>query len=223
MNSNQTLNTLYTNLPPHLSIKLDFQLYLIDNWTGQSVYVSLDGSTLFFSAYDNTLFSNICGDPSLNDQIADISVNQTHNMSAFAFQISTSLPDPPVSIISWGFRQFIVSILIDCFPLCNICTNHICTDLVPFAKQVSGTTNVTCKDGFYFNSNFSFSQCLPCDPICRTCSGNSSYTCLSCYDDDQLYTVNVTLKKCNFEISNVFHFYSLNNLGFIETMDGLRR
>ena len=144
-------------------------------------------------------------------------------MSAFAFQISTSLPDPPVSIISWGFRNFIVSILIDCFPLCDACTNSVCTDLVFFAKHDALTTNVTCKDGFYFNSNFSQSQCLPCNPTCRTCSANYTYACLSCYDDDQLYTINVTLKACNFEISNVFPVYSLTNLGSIETTDGLRR
>ena len=180
----QSVEKTYLHLPSHNAIQIGFNLYLLDDWSGQIFSISIDGTLVFTSSYNNqNATSNLCGNPNYNDQIIPILIQETHTSPSVTITISANLTNA-VNEVSWGFRDLNISINFDCFPLCNTCNGNICTDLVQFAKQDPIPGNITCKDGFYPTQNFSESICMPCDYSCRTCWGNSNKQCYSCNGND---------------------------------------
>jgi cysteine-rich repeat protein len=52
-------------------------------------------------------------------------------------------------------------------------------------KNTGVCQSLTCSSGTYLNksSTSQISDCLPCNEMCKTCAGPSSFDCLSCHDE----------------------------------------
>ena len=72
-----------------------------------------------------------------------------------------------------------------CDPNCLTCVSSLITDCLSCVDQnaeiLVSPGSCICKIGFYTLSNTNI-QCLPCNSICKSCTGSSQYDCSECSD-----------------------------------------
>ena len=192
----QYLTKTYSLLPAHTSIKVIFTLYLLDSWTGDSIEVLFDSTSVSKVAYTTTSFGNadICGKSSI-DMIKNITLTQNHNNSKFTIKIQShiSLLFDDGYTLSWGVRDMQIFLDVPCPGLCLSCSLlPACDNLVLFAKQDSVSSVISCKDGFFIDQNQN--RCNICHYSCKKCMGNGPYNCTACYTDD---VWDSTIFSCN--------------------------
>ena len=106
--------TIYrqANLPEHTGIKVDFDLILIDEWTGSTIYVFLDGIQVWqrrpHLIHDDEIVTSECGRSQFSDRLVHVTFQQEHKLRSLEITIQTSLNVSP-STASFGLQGFNVS------------------------------------------------------------------------------------------------------------------
>ena len=180
MGSGYTLQKVFSNLPSHSSIEINFDFMRIDSWDGEALHVSVDGVTLHTSNY---IFNQaggtlICGAGWL-DSLHNINVNTYHSSSSATINIWTTL-DQVWTDESFGIRNFVVYLYISCSIGCLTCSSpNYCTSCPYHSKLVNGICY--CKNHYYMKID-SWVHCHPCYVTCKNCNSMEVNACNECYE-----------------------------------------
>lgn len=93
-------------MPAHYKIKIIVDVYYVDSWDNETMYIKVDGATKVSQASGNAF--NICGHPSIPewvDRIRTHVIEMNHASSFFDISFSSSLDSHPGDE-SWGIRNF---------------------------------------------------------------------------------------------------------------------
>ena len=189
----QSIYNTYVSLPNHTAIKVSFSLYLLDQWTGQTVEVLFDQVSVSNVSYTSNGSTNICGN-TYTDMIQNITIEKNHSSSTFKIQIQShiNLLYDYGYTLSWGVRDLLIYLDVPCPYLCLICTGNVCTNLVLFAQQDPITLVITCIDGFFID--FAQNLCNICHYSCQKCKGAGPNNCTACFELDLL---DINFNSCN--------------------------
>jgi hypothetical protein len=165
---------------PHQNILIEFDLFLIDFWDGQSLLLKIN-SELIKNITLNTRsdhYYDLCGNFTY-DSYERISVLIPHVEPYLVIEIVSDMngiPEGPER--SWGIRDLSIELMVQC----------------QYNTRRVNSTACECETGFYtkirencpktgYENNFCF-DCAVCPKFCKLCSGAN--TCSEC---DQGFTL----------------------------------
>ena len=196
--SYKKVNKTFVNVLSHYQVEVDVNLYFIDSWDTEWLYVNVD-STLVIQEIN--VFKNYtidyCGFGWADHIDAYNNGTATHSASSLTISFYDNL-DQPRTDESYGFKDFYVFLITTCDGSCLTCsgtTANSCTSCPALAKLISG--QCICRDKFYMATN-PYTHCEKCHISCKTCTGNASTQCSSCYTDFTLSSSNTCVNTCNF-------------------------
>ncbi|CAK60849.1 unnamed protein product (macronuclear) [Paramecium tetraurelia] len=111
-------------LDPHFKIRVTFQFWKIDSWDNEIVYYIL-GDNVQQRSWFWSSGNSICGNTDYQSEWKEVIVEEKfeflHQEPTLAVIIKTTLDESPNNE-SWGFRNFIVEVVL-CSPGCLSCSN----------------------------------------------------------------------------------------------------
>ena len=174
--SNKTLTRIFNlSMVPHSIITLEFEIYFIDFWDGESLKILVDNNLLKIitpNARTNH-YTDICGNYTY-DFISSESFEFDHIKPSLNLTLSTQLNgviQKPMR--SWGIRNFKMSFRVQCQLNSVRVNSSYCECKDGFFRN--RRTNVI-KDGYEGNFNFDCSVCPYPSVKCTT--ANQATKCL---------------------------------------------
>ncbi|KAM3137128.1 hypothetical protein pb186bvf_010856 [Paramecium bursaria] len=195
----------YSQLSPHYNVRLYFTAYFIDNWSGQSLTVSIDNNIVTTyttpgsaTASANTMYRG------QGDLITVISSSASHSSSTLSIKLQINQYSSAF-VASLGITDLYV-LTDNCSTNCETCTAFYCTSCIAGATYITGRclicgpqnnrdTSCSCLTNFYDDGVTSScvscpQQCIGCTSVnnCNACAihYNTLPTCLFC-DDGYFY------------------------------------
>jgi hypothetical protein len=173
---NETLKTksisrTYTSVPKHDMIIYRVVIYLIDDWTGQSLSISFGSKTVTLWPYERDVFTeNICGSAATLKFVLYGQVFRGETLpTTLPITITTNF-DTQTGLAGWGIREIGL-----------IFTNKTDTDieLECADSPISFPVMCECRDGQFKDAN---GLCQTCHFACASCTGPTVMECFSCKD-----------------------------------------
>ena len=136
-----TLNISQINIP-HYKVKITMDVFVIDQWSNENIYIVVDGRICSMSQYSSSVFDQNA--PCGNSKKAIVNTETIEfdfpsNRNSIVVQLYTdSLKNDDVA--SYGFRNIVVDIL-ECSTLCKNCngpTIDNCTDCIDNSFKLFG-------------------------------------------------------------------------------------
>lgn len=143
-------------MPPHYQALVSIQLFFIDSWSGEILYVRADDNIIYQDSHVVGCcgFSNVCGLETETDKTIFITASPfSHTASTLTLNITTNL-DEAGDKESFGFNSIFI-ILDLCDSPCLTCygmTNDTCTSCNSGYFLEGTTCDSTCPQGKYGNT-----------------------------------------------------------------------
>ena len=203
LGSTNYCQTSFNSLRPHYSLSISLTFLKIDNWNSNHFLIYIDTiqqySSLSLSSTDDAS-QKLCSTTNTNDAIRSFSLNKSHTSTSAVLKFTSDLAFSATQA-SWGIRDVIINID-SCHYSCSSCSGPAstqCTSCLTNADFISpGVCN--CNNNYYMNLitpclTYPCASCAACNSLCKTCSGDTSSHCLSCYVGTYLYNNNC-LNNC---------------------------
>ena len=174
----------FTNLAPHNKIKFSFRLYLIDSWDNEVFQLYADGVLVYSFLYSiwEKVGTFSCGpwyqvgNPDFfPDRVVDVDYEFSHSKSDLTLELTSNLDEDNES---WGISKFNLY-LSSCADECLDCSVNNATDS---CNQCLSRTAIKTA------SANNYETCMKCHDSCKTCFGDGSSQCTSCFDNAILDT-----------------------------------
>ena len=190
----------------HYKALISLDIYAIDQWSNESLYISIDNRLYSISKYSGFSFANYsCGNTNkaiLNTET--IEVEFPSNQSQITVQLYTdSLKNDTIS--SFGFRNIVLD-LYQCSPLCKRCNGpnpENCLECVENAFNIFGKCQ--CQIAYQQTGDYTCNILEKSDDNCPIFNAN-------------FWSITVMNYQCNYDEITETHNMNLNYLPFYDKL-----
>ena len=180
----------FINLPDHVSVNVELNVFLIDTWDNEYFYVDIDNINIIsivsnFSSRSS--MQNECGGPSQDVINQYLSGSTPHTSSSMTISFHTNLEEASTDE-SYGFKDLKVFLTNNCHFSCIDCyyvNDPYSCSLCPSFAELNYYNECICKRKYYMEA-LPYTHCEKCDISCMNCNGPSPANCTDCYNDYNL-------------------------------------
>ncbi|CAK93038.1 unnamed protein product (macronuclear) [Paramecium tetraurelia] len=157
-----TIISKHFSLPSHYQIKVSFELWKIDSWDDETIFIFVDDN-LTTRKYLPNAGIELCGvgeNYAWYEIAVPITIQMYHSSETLMVIMTTNLDEPPATE-SWGLRDFKLQV-VKCPSGCQYCSDNDYNNCYQWIGIISLWHESILLDGWMKNDNFqpATSQCV---------------------------------------------------------------